>query len=228
MQEPSEEAGDSISMENVRDSPNLDRTLTERRKAEKRTLHWDLAVGELHLVSRAQESEDIQATKKPRLIEEPFSASTDEAATKISSHDTAVRFSTADSDHADADPVKGSRATGHWTLEEDAKLNSAVTSTCKKKNGKEYRTDWVTISLLVSGRTRSQCHNRWHQVLGPSIDRATNERSGRWTSVESSKLKDAVQTHGDKNWIATATLVPGRTKLQCYKRWKNVLDPNID
>jgi hypothetical protein len=38
-----------------------------RRKAAKRTLPWDLKPGELDLVSPQQQTEDIQATKKPRL-----------------------------------------------------------------------------------------------------------------------------------------------------------------
>jgi hypothetical protein len=32
-------------------------------------------------------------------------------------------------------------------------------------------------------------------------------RSGTWTAGEDSKLKDAVQTHGDKDWVAIAALV---------------------
>jgi hypothetical protein len=32
------------------------------------------------------------------------------------------------------------------------------------------------------------------------------------------KLKNAVQTHGCKDWGAVAALVPGRTKKQCYNR----------
>jgi hypothetical protein len=85
-----EEAEASISTENVGDDPDLNRTVAVRRKAAKRTCPWDLAVEELELVSsQPPQDEDIPATKKRRL-EEPFSASTDEAAAKISSIDTAV------------------------------------------------------------------------------------------------------------------------------------------
>jgi hypothetical protein len=51
MQEPPEEAGDSISAEDVREDPNLNDTFAVRRKAAKRILPWDLTTGELHLVS---------------------------------------------------------------------------------------------------------------------------------------------------------------------------------
>jgi hypothetical protein len=49
-------------------------------------------------------------------------------------------------------------------------------------------------------------------------------RTGKWVEDEDSKLKDAVQTHGGKNWVAIAALVPGRSKQQCRSRWHRALD----
>jgi hypothetical protein len=236
-QEPStEEAEASIPTEHMGegsddpDDPDLNVTVVVRRKAAKRTSPWDLAAGELILVSPPPQPEEIPAAKKPRL-EEPFSASTDEAGTKISSRDTnAVSLhddDADDDDHVDVDdnPIKGTRATGLWTPEEDAKLNSAVTKTCKKKHGKEY--NWVAIAALVPGRTKGQCKNRWHGALVRRIDRA-NEGTGNWLEDEDIKLKDAVQTYSCKDWDAVAVLVPGRTKKQCCNRWHGALDPSID
>jgi myb proto-oncogene protein len=87
--------------------------------------------------------------------------------------------------------------------------------------------DWQAIAALVPSRTKTQCRFRWHRVLDPSIGRA-NGRTGKWVENEDIKLKDAVQTHGSKNWGAIKALVPGRTRDQCYSRWRHVLDPNID
>jgi hypothetical protein len=144
-------------------------------------------------------------------------------------NDTAVSLPTAAAaaDNADEDPMKGIRAMGPWKPEEDAKLTIAVTNTAKKKWGKEYVTDWVAITALVPGRTKNQCYNRWQGVLDCSIDRAT-KRKGRWTEDEDSKLKNAVQTHGAKNWVAIAVMVPGRTNFQCNNRWQDILDCSID
>jgi hypothetical protein len=237
MQEPSDDDDDeaSISMENVREDPNLNRTFAARRKAAKRTLPWGLSVDELELVT-PQQAEEIRATKRPRL-EETFSASTDEAPAELPSHDTAVSLPAAAADHDDADhddadqanenPVTGTWATGSWMPEEDAKLNSAVTNTSKKKWGTEYKTDWAAVAALVPSRTTQQCRDRWRQVLAPSIDRS-NRRRGKWTSDEDSKLKDAVQTHCGKNWDAITALVTGRSKVQCSSRWHDFLDPTID
>jgi hypothetical protein len=136
-------------------------------------------------------------TRKKSRLEEPISTTTDQAARKTPG----------------ATP-----ATGSWTLEEDAKLTRAMENTCKKEHGSEYKTDWVSVAALVPGRTNIQCWNRWHTASG---------RKGKWTAVEDSKLKDAVQTHGDKEWGAIAALVPSRTQKQCWQRWNDVLDPNI-
>jgi hypothetical protein len=165
---------------------------------------------------------DNPETKKPRL-EDLISASTDEADARISSRDTAVSLPVGAL--LDTDPVKGTRATGRWTPEEDAKLNNAVTNTCKKRYGTEYRTNWIAIAALVPGRVESQCLTRWKDVLNPSIDQS-NERRGTWTEDESMKLQDAVQTHGGKNWHKIAALVPGRTISQCRDRWRDALDPS--
>jgi uncharacterized protein (DUF2237 family) len=108
--------------------------------------------------------------------------------------------------------------TGKWTADEDSKLKVAV----QMHGGK----DWKAIATLVLTRTESQCCRRWHDALDPSIA-LTAGRTGRWTADEDSKLKGAVQMHGDKNWVVMAALVPGRTKFQCCRRWRDVLDPSI-
>jgi hypothetical protein len=117
--------------------------------------------------------------------------------------------------------VKGTQATGNWTLEEDAKLKSAIMSTRKKKCGKMYRIDWVAIAALVPDRTRTQCRGRWHRAINTA-------RTGEWTADEDIKLKDAVQAHNGNNWGAIAALVADRTTGQCRYRWQNVLNLSID
>jgi hypothetical protein len=76
------------------------------RKAANRTLPWDLAAGELHLVVSPPpaQAEQIPARKKQRL-EEPFSASKAEAATKTASTDVSVGLPppAADDDDDDVD-----------------------------------------------------------------------------------------------------------------------------
>jgi myb proto-oncogene protein len=77
---------------------------------------------------------------------------------------------------------------------------------------------------MVPGRTKNQCCSRWKYTLDPGIGQGTG-RTGQWP--EDTKLKDAVQMHGSKNWVAISALVPGRFKKQCNQRWHDVLDPSI-
>jgi uncharacterized protein (DUF2237 family) len=108
---------------------------------------------------------------------------------------------------------------GKWAEEEDNELRDAV----KRHGGK----DWVAISALVPGRTLSQCNGRWRDALDPNIDRANARTGKKWLEDEDIKLKNAVRTHGGKNWAAITALVPGRTRNQCYKRWHDFLNSNI-
>jgi hypothetical protein len=183
------------------------------------------------------QDEEIPApARKKQRLEEPLPTTRDEAARKTASPDLSVGFSppAADDDNdANADSVTdtqpnaggSNRATRRiWTFEEDAELTRAVTNIPKKMYGKQYKTDWPAISELIPGRTNRQCNNRWKDVLDPSKGRA-NGRTGKWTAIEDSKLTDAVQTHGDKDWVAIAALVLGRTRNQCYQRWHDVLEP---
>jgi hypothetical protein len=214
---------------------------TTTDEAATETASPDLSVGlrppAAHLVSPPlPQAEDILVRKKRR-FEEPLPTTTYEATRKTSSPDVSVGLPpyAADNDDVNVDPMMDTqpnfgdcvRVNRRWTANEDAKLASAVANTLKKKCGKKYTTDWDAVAVLVPDRTRNQCSDRWKYILDCGIDRA-NGRKGKWTAVEDSKLQDAVQTHGAKNWVAIAELVPGRASNQCLARWHNVLDPRID
>jgi hypothetical protein len=234
MQNPTNQAEASILTENIGDDPNWNLAVKMRRKAANRTRPFDLPVGEL-LVTH---DEDDPARKKARL-EDSLPTTTDEADRNTASPDISGGLPppAVDNDDVDANAEAmtdtqlnagvSTRATGSWTLEEDAKLTRAVANTSKKKYGKEYKTDWVAVSELIPGRTNIQCWGRWTVVFNQSIALTTG-RKGKWTEDEDIKLNDAVQRHGGKDWVAIATLVPGRTRIQCYYRWHQVLDPSID
>jgi hypothetical protein len=58
-----------------------------------------------------------------------------------------------------------------------------------------------------------------------SIDRKTGS-TGTWTEVKGSKLKNAVQMHGDKDSAGISARVSGRTKNHCRSRWHDALNPS--
>ncbi|PWA85197.1 myb domain protein 4r1 [Artemisia annua] len=101
-----------------------------------------------------------------------------------------------------------------WTPTEDEELRKAVA---------EYgETNWQLIASIVSGRTGTQCSNRWKKSLNP-----LRERVGRWDPDEDKRLKIAVRLFGAKNWNKITKFVPGRTQVQCRERWVNCLNPSL-
>jgi myb proto-oncogene protein len=65
-------------------------------------------------------------------------------------------------------------------------------------------------------------------VVTSSATRAGTSRARslrrRWTREEDAKLMDAVTKFG-YNWIRIATLIPGRTNINCRQRWTKNLNP---
>jgi hypothetical protein len=118
-----------------------------------------------------------------------------------------------------------------WTREEDAALTNAVSNTCKKKYGEEFRTEWADVVALVPGRTIKQCLTRWHVTVKPSIARPPG-RAEAWTREEDFKLRQSVQMHGRKeerrDWVVISAQVPSRTKYQCQNRWHDFLKHRIE
>jgi myb proto-oncogene protein len=108
---------------------------------------------------------------------------------------------------------------GKWTVDEDSTMKDAV----EKHNGK----NWEAIAALVPGRSKRQCMKRWHDFLHPKSDETT-ARVGKWTTEEDAELTDAVEKHKGGDWAAISTLVPGRTRNQCYKRWHNAMHLKSD
>jgi hypothetical protein len=109
------------------------------------------------------------------------------------------------------DPASGKKA-GPWTPEEDAELTKAV---------KKYGKHWVAVAAMAPDRTDQQCRQRWTFTLDPAGENKGKPRRG-WTAEEAAKLTKAVEKHG-KDWAAVALLVPGRTSVQCSRRWFNTL-----
>jgi hypothetical protein len=98
-----------------------------------------------------------------------------------------------------------------WTPEEDAKLTHAF---------KIFGSAWIRVAEKINGRTNNQCRKRWVDNLAPVTGSC---QTGRWTSEEDSHLAIAFKQFGNE-WSAVATLVPGRTNIQCRQRWARGLD----
>jgi hypothetical protein len=101
----------------------------------------------------------------------------------------------------------GSRRKGFpWTDVEDVRLLVAVSRYGAK--------DWRAIADFVgSGRTSSQCNQRWCRALDPAISHRP------WNDADDTCLLRAVEVLGRSSWCQVAQILTGRTDLQCRYRY---------
>lgn len=103
-------------------------------------------------------------------------------------------------DSDDNDYLK--KKTKPWQKIEDIRLLSGI-----YKYGVN---NWGLVSSFVgSGRTRSQCYQRWMRGLNPSISKDV------WTFNEDMRLVELVTLYGDKSWTKVAQLLGSRSDVQC-------------
>ncbi|KAL0482494.1 hypothetical protein AKO1_014472 [Acrasis kona] len=76
---------------------------------------------------------------------------------------------------------------------------------------------------LDERRKRSSNSNATIRRTGP----VRRSRKGGWTEEEDEALREAVNTHGGKNWKKIAEMLNNRTSVQCLHRWQKVLNPNL-
>ncbi|OHT08102.1 Myb-like DNA-binding domain containing protein [Tritrichomonas foetus] len=93
-----------------------------------------------------------------------------------------------------------------WSEEEDARLIAAIS-----RFGFH---DWRMVAAFVgSGRTSSQCNQRWTRALNPAISHQP------WTREEDFLLMKLVGEMGECGWRKIAMKIEGRTDLQCRHRY---------
>jgi hypothetical protein len=108
---------------------------------------------------------------------------------------------------------RGQTQSSVWTPEQDALLAQTV--------GTEAPACWALLLSVFPGKTAQQINDRWEKVLNPSLVK------GSWTGAEDETILTHVMTHGAKDWVALAELLPGRIGKQCRERWINHLSPLV-
>ncbi|CAL5076929.1 unnamed protein product [Urochloa decumbens] len=97
---------------------------------------------------------------------------------------------------------------GRWHLDEDKRL-----MVCVKLIGSG---SWSRIAPFIPGRTQTQCHERWRNILDPNID------LGKWRPEEDSKLLAAVSEFGPCWSKIAMNIIPGRNDNMCSRRWNKL------
>jgi len=110
---------------------------------------------------------------------------------------------------SDSDVPQMRKKTRTWTIEEDIRLLAGV-----------YRygpDNWKMVAkYLGSGRSRSQCSQRWCRCLNPCISKRT------WSEEEDKKLLDLVQRFGTKAWTKVSNLFSNRSDVQCRYHYMQI------
>ena len=96
-----------------------------------------------------------------------------------------------------------------WTEPEDIRLLAAI-----HKLGLE---SWGSVADFVgSGRSRSQCSQRWFRGLDPRISKVV------WSREEDEKLMELVEEFGDHSWTKIASILGNRSDAQCRYRYNHL------
>jgi len=82
-----------------------------------------------------------------------------------------------------------------------------------------------TLSLNSTRYAKSVSPPRTVNSASPAgIKRPTYSK---WTAEEDILLRNAIDIHGTSKWSLVASMVPGRTSMQCSTRWQGALNTNI-
>lgn len=96
-----------------------------------------------------------------------------------------------------------------WTFEEDNKLRDAIEIF--------GNLNWKRISDYIgTGKTRSQCSQRWNRCLNPHISKE------KWSNEELDLLKQLVNQYGDGCWSKIASKMGNRCDVQCRYMWRKI------
>ena len=98
------------------------------------------------------------------------------------------------------------KKTRGWTVIEDNRLIMAVNEYSIVNLG-------AVAAFVGSGRSRSQCSQRWIRVLDPKLSKMP------WKSEEDEMLLSLCKTLGTKSWMKIATKMGKRSDVQCRYRY---------
>lgn len=97
----------------------------------------------------------------------------------------------------------------------------------------ELCTSGVASNVMPLKRAASLNSSRFAKSLTPprsgSTSPPTTKRPGyiKWTPEEDEMLRAAITIHGTSKWSLVASMVKGRTAMQCSTRWQGALNTSI-
>lgn len=77
------------------------------------------------------------------------------------------------------------------------------------------------MAACLPRRNEQECRKRWQSKL------AVQTKTGAWSTEEDESLRQAVAKHG-LSWVLVASKVGNRSGDQCFKRWNDAVNPELD
>ncbi|KAE9402059.1 hypothetical protein BT96DRAFT_817011 [Gymnopus androsaceus JB14] len=105
-----------------------------------------------------------------------------------------------------------------WTPEEDQLLKYAIE---KEDPHNPNPSKWTAISKHVPNRSNRDCRKRWTSNMAFTFIK------GSWSPTEDAMLALGMERYGER-WSLVSMVVKSRNSDQCAKRWREILDPNIN
>ena len=90
----------------------------------------------------------------------------------------------------------------------------------------QYKThgrNWAAISKEM-GKSPVDCYRMFSKHLAKS---ERFQKKLEWTKEEDQLLQEAVNKHGDGNWLEISNYLDGKSNSQCYHRWMKTIHPDI-
>ena len=112
------------------------------------------------------------------------------------------------------EPECAPRTTGAWTAEEDEVLKAEV-----KRVGAVWG-KWALIAMQLQGRSGKQCRERWHNCIGPHINKQP------WTREEDLVVQMGVQEYGHR-WSLISSQLVGRTDNAVKNRYNTTIQTMV-
>mmetsp|Transcript_32209 Transcript_32209/g.59963 ORF Transcript_32209/g.59963 Transcript_32209/m.59963 type:complete len:276 (-) Transcript_32209:1050-1877(-) len=86
----------------------------------------------------------------------------------------------------------------------------------------------ASLDSIAKDSIKSSLFSPTSSVSTPTFTPNGSKSSrGKWTADEDEVLREAVLTHGGRNWKKISEFLHGRTDVQCLHRWQKVLRPGL-
>jgi hypothetical protein len=106
------------------------------------------------------------------------------------------------------------------------KIHSSITKSRSSKTASNHQEIKVPINKILLNDQYSTSKRSEYSSTASKLDES-GHKSGKWSKEEDEILFHMVPLYNGKNWRKIASMVKGRTAIQCLHRWTKILQPGL-